>query len=326
MIRILRRYLLVAVSLLCLALPQAALAADAYPTHTVKIIVPFAAGSGSDVVARLLARHLQERLGKTVIVDDQSGGATIVGTELTSSAAPDGYTLLLTTSAHAILPSMHKDLPFDVIKSFTPVAEVCAGPLIFVANPTFPAKNVKELIALAKAKPGQINYASSGTGTAPHLAMELLKVKAGIDIVHVPYRGGAPAMTDVIAGVVPMYMAAPATALPFVANGKVVALGQTTAERSTLVKNIPTVAEQGVPGYDVELWYGLLGPAKMPTDIVDRLSKEIAQILLLPDVRERLEKLGFEPKSSSPAQFSAYIEREVKQWAEVAQAAHLSKN
>jgi tripartite-type tricarboxylate transporter receptor subunit TctC len=326
MTRFFRNYVLAAVSLLCLVSSHAVFAVEPYPAHTIKIIVPFAAGSGSDVVARLLGRHLQERLGKTVIIENRSTGATVVGTELTAAAAPDGYTLLLTTSAHAILPSMHKDLPFDVIKDFTPVTEVCAGPLIFTANPKFPAKNVKELIALAKAKPGQINYASSGTGTAPHLAMELLKVKAAIDLVHVPYRGGAPAMTDVIAGVVPMYMAAPATALPFIASGQVVALGQSTAERSDLVKNIPTIAEQGVPGYDVELWYGLLGPAKMPQDIVDRLHKEVAEILQLSDVLEILQKLGFEPKSSTPQQFSAYIEHEVKQWAEVAQAAHLTKN
>jgi tripartite-type tricarboxylate transporter receptor subunit TctC len=322
----LRIHALAAISVLCVVFSHTAFAVEPYPTHTIKIIVPFAAGSGSDVVGRLLAHHLQERLGKTVIIDNQASGATVVGTELTARAAPDGYTLLLTTSAHAILPSMHKNLPFDVIKDFTPVTEVCAGPLILTANPKFAAKNVKELIALAKAMPGQINYASSGTGTAPHLAMELLKVKAGIDLVHVPYRGGAPAMTDVIAGVVPMYMAAPATALPFIANGLVIPLGQSTAVRSDLVKNIPTLAEQGVPGYDVELWYGLLGPAKMPQDVVNRLNKEVAQILQLPDVREKLQKLGFEPKSSTPQRFSAYIVHEVEQWAEVVQAAHLTKN
>ncbi|MEI9806008.1 MAG: tripartite tricarboxylate transporter substrate binding protein [Pseudolabrys sp.] len=306
-------------------LPIALVHAQSYPTRPIKIIVPFAAGSGTDVVARLTGHEMSVLLGQTVIIENQSTGATVVATQNVARAAPDGYTLFLTTSAHAILPSLHNDLAFDVIKDFSPVMLVCAGPLVLTSNPNFPAKNVKDLIALAKAKPGQINYASSGTGTAPHLAMELLKVKAGINLVHVPYRGGGPAMSDVLAGVVPLYFSAPSTALPHIKAGTALALGQTTGTRSELIKDIPTIAEQGVPGYNMELWYALLGPADLPRPIVDRLVTAMSAALKKDEVKQTLEKLGFAPKPSTPEELGKYIRSEVEQWSVVAKAANLSE-
>jgi tripartite-type tricarboxylate transporter receptor subunit TctC len=306
-------------------LPIASAQAQPYPTRPIKIVVPFAAGSGADVVARLTGNEMSILLGQPVIIDDQSAGATVVATQYVARSAPDGYTLFMTTSAHAILPSLHNDLSFDVIKDFSPITMVCAGPLVLTSNPNFPAKNVKDLIALAKAKPGQINYASSGTGTAPHLAMELLKVKAGISLVHVPYRGGAPAMTDVLAGVVPLYFASPATALPQIKAGAALVLGQTTATRSELLKDIPTIAEQGVPGYNMELWYALLGPANMPRPIVDRIVAAMSAALKKDEVKQTLEKLGFAAKPSTPEELGKYIRSEVEQWSVVAKAANLSE-
>ena len=306
-------------------LPFVSAQAQNYPTRSIKIVVPFPAGSGTDVVARLIGNELSIRLGQAVIIENQSAGATTVATQNVARAEPDGYTLFLTTSAHAILPSLHKQLAFDVVKDFTPIMLVCAGPLLLTAHPSFPAKNIQELIALAKSKPGQINYASSGTGTAPHLAVELLKVKAGIDLQHVPYRGGSPAMNDVLAGVVPMYFAAPSTAMSHIQAGKVRALGQSTATRSALIKDIPTIAEQGVPGYNVELWYGLLGPAKLPQPIVERILKEVTEILKKDQVRASLQALGFEPKPSSSEVFAKYIRSEMEQWADVAKVAKLTE-
>lgn len=307
------------------ALSSAATHAQTYPTRAIKIIVPFAAGSGTDVVARLIANELSARVGQPVLVENQSAGATVVATQNVARAEPDGYTLFLTTSAHSILPSLHKQLPFDVSDDFSPIMLVCAGPLVLAAHPSFPAKNIQELIALAKSKPGQINYASSGTGTAPHLAVELLKVKAGIDLMHVPYRGGSPAMNDVLSGVVPLYFGAPATILSHIKARSVRALGQSTATRSELMKDIPTLAEQGVTGYNVELWYALLGPAKLPRPVIERISTEVTAILQKPEVKKSLEALGFEPKPSSPAELAKYIVSERDQWAEVAKVSNLTE-
>lgn len=296
-----------------------------YPTQPIKLLVPFPAGSGTDVVARLISRDLSQTLGQPVIVENQAGGGGLIATQSTARAAPDGHTLFLTTSAHAILPSLQSKLQFDVVDDFEAVSLVCAGPLVLTAHPSFPAKSISELISLAKSKPGQINYASSGTGTAPHLAVELLKSMTGIDIVHIPYRGGSPAMNDVVAGVVPLYFAAPSTAIPHVQSGAVRALGISTDKRPDFIKDIPTIAEQGVPGYNTELWYGLLAPRNTPPEIVQKLNTEIAKILQKPEVRNVLLGLGFEPKNLTPAEFRDYIRAEVKRWAAVATAANLAK-
>lgn len=311
-----------AAAFLMLAVPARA---QTYPSQPIKLLVPFPAGSGTDVVARLIGNDLSQSLGQPVIVENQAGGGGMIATLSTARATPDGHTLFLTTSAHAILPSLQSKLQFDVIDDFEPVMLVCAGPLVLAAHPSFPAKTIPELVALAKSKPGQINYASSGTGTAPHLAVELLKSMTGIDIVHIPYRGGAPAMNDVLAGVVPLYFAAPSTAIPNVQNGAVRALGISTDKRPDFIQDIPTIAEQGVPGYNVELWYGLLAPRNTPPDVVKKLNMEISKTLQKPEVRKVLLGLGFEPKGMASAEFRDYLRVEVKRWAEVAAASNLAK-
>ncbi|TCT06224.1 tripartite tricarboxylate transporter substrate binding protein [Aquabacter spiritensis] len=286
-----------------------------------RIIVPFPPGSGTDIVARLIAGELQPKLNQTVVVLNQAGGGGISATLATAKADPDGNTIFLTTSAHAILPKVKKDLPFDIVKDFAPVMLVCAGPLVLTVAAEFPAKDLKEMIALAKAKPGQIDYASSGIGTAPHLAMELLNAKAGIKMTHVPYRGGAPAIADVAAGNVPMYFGAPSSGLPFISAGKVRAIAVSSAKRAAFMPNVPTVQEQGIAEFDVELWYGILAPAKTPPARIAQLQKDISEILAKPSVRETMLGLGFEPRPSSSAAFAAYLDKEVKLWGEVADLA-----
>ncbi len=301
-----------------LALSVVATGAVAQMGPPLRIIVPFPAGSGTDVVARLLAGELQPKLNQPVVVLNQSGGGGISATNMTAKADPDGNTIFLTTSAHAILPKVKKDLPFDIVNDFAPVMLVCAGPLVLTVAAEFPAKNLQDMIALAKAKPGQIDYASSGIGTAPHLAMEFLNAKAGIKMSHVPYRGGAPAIADVAAGNVPMYFGAPSSGQPFIATGKVRAIAISSATRPTFMPNIPTVQEQGIADFNVELWYGILAPAKTPKARIDQLQKDITEILAKPNVRETMLSLGFEPRPSTPAEFAAYLNREIKLWSEVA--------
>ncbi|WP_375459949.1 Bug family tripartite tricarboxylate transporter substrate binding protein [uncultured Enterovirga sp.] len=303
---------------------RASARAQGFPSKVIRILVPFSAGSGTDVVARLLARELGPRLGQNILVENQTGAGGNMATASLARAEPDGHTLLLTTTAHAIAPNLQKSLPFDAVADFAPVTLVCSGPLVLTANPAFAAKTVGDLIALAKAKPGTINYASSGTGTTPHLAVELLKIKAGIDLVHVPYRGGNPAMVDVLANVVPLYFASPATAMPMVESGQVRALGLSSAERPSFIRDIPTIAEQGVPGYRVDFWYGLLAPAKTPRSTVDRLQRETAEILRKPEVIAQLHKLGFDPTATTPEAFGGLIRDEIALWAEVTRTAKIS--
>lgn len=286
-----------------------------------RIIVPFPSGSGTDVVARLLAGELQPKLNQPVVVINQAGGGGIAATTATSRAEPDGNTIFLTTSAHAILPKVKKDLPFDIINDFAPVMLVCAGPLVLTVAAEFPAKNLQEMIALAKAKPAQINYASSGIATAPHLAMEYLNAKVGIQLVHIPYRGGAPAIADVASGNVPMYFGAPSSGLPFIASGKVRAIALSSATRPSFMPNIPTVQEQGIADFNVELWYGILAPAKTPKARIAQLQKAVTEILAMPNVRETMLNLGFEPRPSTSEEFATYLKNEVKLWGEVADIA-----
>ena len=297
--------------------------AQSYPSGPIKLIVPFAAGSGTDVVARLLGIELGPRLGQTIVVEAMPGSAGNLATARLARSAPDGLTLILTTSAHSIAPSLFKDLTFDIAKDFAPVSLVCSGPLILTAHRDFAANSIQELVALAKKTPGKLNYASPGTGTAPHLAAELLKIKAGIDMVHVPYRGGNPAMTDVLANVVPMYFASPATAMPLVEAGSIKALGQSSARRPSFVPNIPTIAEQGYPDYRVDFWYGLLAPAGTPAPIVERLHAEVGEVLKMPKITEHFNKLGFEAAGLKPADFDRFIREEADVWAGVAKAAKL---
>lgn len=299
-------------------LPQTAAtsASQAYPTRPIRLIVPYAPGGGADILARALGQKLSEGFGQSVVVDNRAGGSGIVGTDMVAKAAPDGYTLLFPSSAHTIIPSFTK-VPFDAMKDFEPVTQTTSQAYILGVHPGVPAKSVKELIALAKSKPGQLNYASGGSGTAPHLGGELLKSLTGIDMVHVPYKGGGPALLALISGEVAMLFSSLPSTLPQVKAGKVRALAVSSAKRSPAVPELPTVAESGVPNFEVTSWYGVLAPAKTPKPVIARLHSEIVKGLNAPDLKERLANDGTEVVGSTPQVFAEYMKAEIPKWAKV---------
>ena len=286
-----------------------------------RIVVPFLAGSGSDVVARLIGNELSQRLGQPVVVINQAGGSGVIATQMVQRADPDGNTLLLTTTNHVLLPTSQRDLAFDVVEDFAPIGQVSAGPLVIAANPDLPAKTFPELIAYAKANPGKISYATPGVGTVPHLAIELLCNLTGTKMVAIPYRGGPQAMTDVISGNVAFYLGTFASVLPYFDSGKSVPLAITSERRPSFIKNIPTIAEQGVPNYHVDYWYGFVAPRKTSPERIRQLNAEISAIATSPKVSEILIRQGFEPKTGTPEDFRNYMRLEVKRWAEVAKLA-----
>lgn len=306
--------------------------AQALSSQPIRIIVPFPAGSGTDVVARLVASKLAPRLGQPVVIVNQTGSSGVIGTQTVARAKPDGHTLLLANSSHTILPSTVPDLPFDVLADFAPVTPLSVGPIVLVAHKNVPANNIQELVALAKSKPGVLNYASPGAGTVPHLATELLQLRTGIEMVHVPYRGGAPAVMDVMAGVIELYFSAPSTAMPHLQSGAIKALGLSSAKVPEFIQKMPIIGqtkpiqEQGVPDFDLDLWYGILAPGKTPADIIVRLQSEIGEILRMPDVRETMNRLGVEPKPSTADEFGRFMRAEVKLWSEVAQRSKRRSN
>ncbi len=302
--------------------------AGGYPDRPIHLIVGFPPGGINDIVARLVGHKLSEALGQPIVVENRAGAGGTIGADAVARAAPDGYTLLLgSVSNLAMAPSQYKNLPYDPSKSFAPVALVAASPNILVVNPAFPVHTVKELIALAKAHPGTINYASAGIGTSNHLTVELLKVMAGIDLVHVPYRGDAPGITDVLAGQVPMMFPTLPVALPYIRSGKLRAVAVSSPKRSTLVPDIPTVAESGgLPEFAVSIWVGILAPAKTRKEIVDKLNAEIRRAVSSDDVRERLKAQGAEPAADTPEEFAAYLAAETTKWTQVAKSAHITPN
>ena len=295
----------------------------AYPAKPLRIVVGFPPGGNSDYVARAVGRGLAESWGQQVVIDNRPGAGGNVAAEIVAKSPPDGYTLLLGVFAHAVNPSLYTKLPFDPIRDFAPVILCASSANILVVHPSLPVKSVKELVALAKARPGAITYASAGNGTASHLAGELLKSLAGIDLVHVPYRGTGPAHTDLIGGRVTMFFAAMAGTLPYVNAGRLRALGVTTVKRWPGAPQIPTMVEAGLTGFEVNSWSGLLAPAGTPKDIVAKLSVEAARIMRTPETAERLYAFGAEPIDNTPEQFAAYISAEVARWAKVVKAAGL---
>ena len=306
-----------AVCLGCLALSATAATPDAYPSRPVRFVVPLAAGGGTDIVARLFAQKLSESWSQQVVVDNRPGAGGVIGADIASKAPPDGYTLVMISSSHTVHPSMYKKLPYDTVKDFDPVSLLVIYPFLFVVHPAVPAKNVKELIALAKSKPGTVTYASSGSGSAAHLAAELLRSMAGLDFTHIPYKGSGPAITGLIAGEANLgFYSASATA-QHVRNGRLRALATTGARRSTFLPELPTVAESGVPGYEASTWAGTLVPAKTPPAIIRRLHAEHIRILNLPDVKERIASLEFEPLGTTPEEFGKIINTEIAKWAKV---------
>jgi tripartite-type tricarboxylate transporter receptor subunit TctC len=295
--------------------------AQEYPTRPIRLIVPYTPGGPADIVARVLGQHLGEALGTAIVIDNRGGANGIIGTEAAAKAAPDGYTLLFgTIQTHGVNPGLVAKLPYDPVKDFIAVAPATTFPFLLAVTPTLPASSVADLIALAKAKPGLLNYSSAGVGTGTHLAGELLKSLAHLDITHVPYKGGGDALTDVIAGRIEMTFVGVPAALPFIKSGKLKALAITGTRRLAELPAIPTVAET-LPGFEVSSWNGFFAPAGTPAAIVNRLNDQLAQILRLPDVKERLTTLGAEPMTGTPEQFGMYVREEIAKWGKVVKAA-----
>jgi len=289
---------------------------NAYPSRPVRLIVPFAAGGGLEITARGIGQKLTAKRGQSIVIDNRPGAATIVGTDIASKATPDGYTLLMITTTFAINPSLYSKLPYDPLRDFAPVTQINSVPNILVVNPSLSAQSVRDLIALAKAKPGQLNYASAGAGTSPHLATELFKTMAGIDMTHIPYKGIPPAVTDVIAGRVSMLMTTTISAGPHVKSGKLRALAVTSPKRLAAMPEVPAIAET-VPGYEADAFQAMVAPAGVPRDIIRQLASDIAEIIKLPDVRERITADGAEPIGSTPEAFAAFLKRETAKWGKV---------
>ena len=292
--------------------------AQTYPTKPIRLIVPFAPAGGTDLVARTVQVKLTETLGQPVVIDNRPGAAGSVGTDIAAKAPPDGHTLLLCSAGPlAINPSLYAKLPYDPARDLAPVTLVTVMPFVLVTHPSLPVKSVKDLIALAKARPGQLNYGTPGNGSTTHLANELLKSMTGIDMTHVPYKGVALAATDLISGQVQVMSGDLSTLLPHVKSGRMRAIATTAAKRSSLLPDLPTVAESGVPGYDASGWFGVCVPAATPRPIVDRLNASIVKGVQSPDSRERLGALGGEVAAGTPEQFAAHIRTEAAKWGKV---------
>jgi len=304
-----------------LALAASALAAPAmaqqYPAKPVRIVVPFAPGGGSDFIGRFMAQRLTDSLGKQVIVENKPGAGGVLGIQEGIKAAPDGYTLTLIASSYTVNPSIYK-LSFDPVADITPIIQISAGPLLAVVKPSLPVKSTKDLIAAAKAKPGQINFASSGQGSVIHLATEMFASMAGVKMNHIPYKGTGPALTDTLGGQVDVFFSSTATAMPHVQSGKLRALAVTTAKRIPALPDVPTIAESGVPGYDVVLWHGLIGPKGLPKPIVDRINADVTKALKLKETATQLQNDGVAPAGGTPEQFAAQIKKEIGVWRKVA--------
>jgi len=309
--------LLAALVFSMLALP---VTAQQYPTKPVRIIVPFAPGGGSDFIARFMAQRLTETLGSQVIVENKPGAGGVLGIELGVKAPPDGYTLTLIASSYTVNPSVYK-LNFDPVSDVTPIIQLSQGPLLVVVNPSVPVKTIKELIALAKSKPGEVTFASSGQGSVIHLATELFNTMAGTKMNHIPYKGTGPALTDTLAGQTNVFFSSTANAMPHVKAGKLRAVAVTTAKRIPALPEVPTVAESGVAGYDVVLWHGLIGPKNLPRAVVDRINGEVTKSLRLKETAEQLQNDGVAPAGGTPEQFAAQIKLEIGIWRKVAAAA-----
>ncbi len=297
-------------------------AADTYPTKPIRMVVPYPPAGNTDVFARLIAQRLTQLWGQQVVVDNRPGGNTLIGTEMVARAIPDGYTIMVTTLTFTVSPSLYKKLPYDTAKDFTPITLAVSLPNVLVVNPSVPAKTLKELIQYAKANPGKLNYASTGAGTSPHLSMELLKTMAEIDLINIPYKGGAPAMADLMGGQISAQFIGLSIALPHIKSGKLRALAVTSAKRASVAPEIQTVAET-VPGYELDTWFGVFGPGAMPASLAQRLQREIAKILHSPDLKEHLANLGAEPVGNTPEQFAAHVKSELNKYARIVKTANI---
>jgi len=299
----------------------ASAAAQSFPSKPVRIVVGLAPGGGTDIITRLVGQKLGAAINQQVIVDNRPGAGGNIAAELVARAAPDGYTLIVVTASHAVNPAIYKKMGYDPIKDFSPITQLTTQPYIFVVHPSAPIKSVKDWIALSKQRKGGLTYASSGAGLLGHLAMELLKDLGKFESVHIPYKGASPALIDTISGQVDGFFPTIISGLPQVKSGKLRAIAVTTAKRSSLLPNVPTVAEQGFPGYEVSGWYGLLAPAGVPKNVIGFLNAETVKVLKLPEVKDRMAGDGAEPVGNTPEQFAAYLRSETSKWAAIVKRA-----
>jgi len=295
--------------------------AQPYPSRPVRIISPFAPGGGNDALCRILSQRLGENLKQQVIVENRAGANGIVGTEVAARSAPDGYTIVLIPSGHAVNASLYRKLPFDALRDFSPITLVGSSPLVLAVHPSLPVKNVKDLIALAKARPGQLTYVSAGIGASGHLGGALFETLTNTKMLHIPYKGMSLAITDLMSGQVTMTFGTSLSVVPHARSGRLRALATTGSKRSPALPDLPTVAEAGVPGYEASLWYGFVGPAKLPPEIVQRLHSAIVAVLQLPETRERLASQGVDPQHNTPDEFAKLLVSDVDRWAKVVQRA-----
>ena len=301
-----------------LALLGGTAAAQTYPSRPVRMMVPFPAGGGSDTMGRIVASRLGERLGQQIVVENRPGAAGSIGADIAARAPADGYMILLGSTSELVqYPNVNPKIPYDPLRDFTPVSLVGTIPMVLVVHPSLPVKNVKDLVAMAKARPGEINFGSAGQGATTHLAVELFVLLTGVKLTHVPYKGSPQAVTDLVAGNVQLGIPTMPAALPFIKSGRVKVLGVTTAKRASNLPDVPTLSEAGVKGYEAALWTGILAPAGTPAQIINRLNGEIAKVLELKAVRDALARQGAEAESSTPQEFAAFLKREYAKWAKV---------
>ncbi len=313
-----------AAACLPLAASIPAQSAEKYPTRPIRFIIPFPPGGGNDILGRAFAEKMGERMGQQWVVDNRGGASTIIAAEITARAPADGYTLLLgTNTTLSVIPSLREKLPYDPIRDFEPISLMSQSPYLLVVHPSFPAKTVKDLVALAKAKPGQFNYASPGFGTSNHLSFELFKSMAGINLTHVPYKGTGPMITELLGGQVPVMFASTASVRPLVLSGKMRALGISTIKRSPAMPEVVPIAELGVPGFNTASWVGLSGPSGMSPALVKRLNADIAAVIQGGELRDKLASQGFVPEASTPQQFAAHIKDELGRFRQLVKAANI---
>jgi len=312
-----------ALTALALVLAQTIPGFAEYPERPIRLLLPFPAGGAVDIVARVMAAQMAEDLGKPIVIENKAGAGGIVATDAVAKSAPDGYTILLTTPNHTINAALQPKLPYDTEKDLVPISVIATVPEVLVSNPDAPFKTFQEFVAYAKQNPGKLNYASAGVGTLPHLTMELLLQRVGVKVTHVPYRGAAPAMTDLLANVVQLKLDTYATSHPQVAAGKLRMLGIASSHRSKLMPDVPTIAEMGLPGYEGNLWIGMMAPAGTPQAVIDKLAAAGAKAARTPKVVERLQRDGVEPVGGTPADMRALIAREIPQWRDLAKAANI---
>ncbi|MSP98036.1 MAG: tripartite tricarboxylate transporter substrate binding protein [Betaproteobacteria bacterium] len=327
--RIRRRFVSLLIASICVAFLSPGHAAtgpaaeSAYPTRPVRLVVPFAVGGSSDIIARMIGAKLTEAWSQPVVIDNRAGGGTIIGTDLVAKAAPDGYTILLGTNVNAVNETLVRKLPYDFARDFAPVTQLAASPNVLLVGPSIPVRSLRDFIAFAKARPGQLSYGSSGNGGTGHIAMEMLKSAADIDLVHIPYKGGGPALNALLGGEAPVLINSIIPAVPQIKAGRVVALGVTSSRRSSTLPNVPTIAEAGIPGFEAIGWFGFYVPAATPAGIVNRLNRQVTRILASPEISERLAVQGAEPVGNSPQELASFTRSEIAKWRKVIQGARI---